>query len=90
MDNLGAHKGSRVRERIKEKDCTLIYLSSYSTVPKPIEEAFFKIKRFLRGLGARVRGASVGAIGRALKAVSAQGAESFLEHCGYRTLTQQL
>ena len=92
MDNLGAHKGSRVRERIAEKDCTLIYLSPSEAPPdlNPIEEAFPKIKRFLREPRARVQGALVEAIGRALEAVSARGAESFLMHCGHRTLTQRL
>jgi transposase len=92
MDNLSAHKGSRVRERIEERGCTLIYLPPSEAPPdlNPIEEAFSKIKRFLREMRARVRGALVEAIGRALEAVSARGAESFLEHCGYRTLTQRL
>jgi transposase len=92
MDNLSAHKESRVQERIEERDCTLIYLPPSEAPPdlNPIEEAFSKIKRFLREMRARVRGALVEAIGRALEAVSARGAESFLEHCGYRTLTQRL
>ena len=53
-------------------------------------EAFSKIKRFLREMRARSRGALVEAIGKALDAVSARDAEGFFEHCGYRTLTQQL
>ena len=42
MDNWGAHKGSRVRERIEERDCTLIYLPPSEAPPdlNPIEEAF--------------------------------------------------
>src|SRR5215208_373984 len=40
----------------------------------PIEEAFSKIERFLRRFGARRRDALVGAIGRALSALSAQDA----------------
>ena len=54
-------------------------------------EVFSKIKRFLREMRARSRGALVEAIiGKALDAVSARDAEGFFEHCGYRTLTQQL
>ena len=90
MDNLGAHKRSRVRERSAETGCTLIYLPPYSPVLKPIEEAFFKIKRLLRKSRTRVRGAWVEAMGRALDAVRAQDAETFFEHCAYRTLTQRL
>jgi transposase len=90
MDNLSAHKGGRVRELIEERDCELIYLPPYSPDLNPIEEAFSKIKRFLREVRARLRGALVDAIGRALDAVSARDAENFFEHCGYRTLTQRL
>ena len=90
MDNLSAHKGGRVRELIEERSCELIYLPPYSPDLNPIEEAFSKIKRFLREMRARSRGALVEAIGKALDAVSARDAEGFFEHCGYRTLTQQL
>jgi transposase len=90
MDNLSAHKGGRVRELIEERDCELIYLPPYSPDLNPIEEAFSKIKRFLREMRAPSPGALVEAIGKALDAVSAREAEGFFEHCGYRTLTQQL
>ncbi len=90
MDNLSAHKGGRVRELIEERSCELIYLPPYSPDFNPIEEAFSKIKRFLREVRARTREALVEAIGRALDAVSARDAEGFFEHCGYRTLPQRL
>jgi transposase len=90
MDNLSAHKGGRVRELIEERVCELICLPPYSPDLNPIEEAFSKIKRFLREVRARTRGALVEAIGRALNAVSARDAEGFFEHCGYRTLMQRL
>ena len=88
IDNLSAHKGGRVRELIEERSCELIYLPPYSPDFNPIEEAFSKIKRFLREVRARTREALVEAIGRALDAVSARDAEGFFEHCSYRTLTQ--
>jgi transposase len=57
MDNLSAHKGERVKELIEGRGCELIYLPSYSPDFNPIEEAFSKIKDFLRkarrGLGRR-------------------------------------
>lgn len=48
MDNLSAHKPKRVRELIEGRDCKLLYLPAYSPDYNPIEEAFSKIKRFLR------------------------------------------
>jgi transposase len=55
MDNLLAHKGSRVRKLIKARGCELLYLPPYSPDLNPIEEAFSKIKALLRRAGARTR-----------------------------------
>jgi len=90
MDNLSAHKGSRVRELIEGRGCELIYLPPYSPDLNPIEEAFAKIKALLRRVEARTREALVEAMGRALSAVSASDARGFFEHRGYRPLAQPL
>jgi transposase len=44
MDNLGAHKPTRVRELIEDRGCQLLYLPAYSPDYNPIEEAFSKVK----------------------------------------------
>lgn len=85
MDNLSAHKGERVRGLIEGRGCELLYLPPYSPDYNPIEEAFSKIKGFLREVGARTREALVEAVGRALDAVSAKDARGFFAHCGYST-----
>jgi len=90
MDNLGAHKPKRVRELIEDKGCQLLYLPAYSPDYNPIEEAFSKVKRLLRKVGARTRGSLVEAIGRALSAISSRDARGFFEHAGYRPLGQLL
>jgi transposase len=84
MDNLGAHKGERVRELIESRGCELLYLPPYSPDLNPIEEGFSKVKGLLRGAGSRTRGALIEAIGRALDTVASQDARGFFEHCGYR------
>jgi transposase len=53
MDNLSSHKGERVRELIEGKGCELIYLPPYSPDFNPIEQAFSKIKSYLREACAR-------------------------------------
>ena len=83
MDNLGAHRGDRVRELIEARGCSLLYLPPYSPDFSPIEEAFSKIKALLRKAKARTREALLEAIGRALNAVSAQDARGWFAHCGY-------
>ncbi len=60
MDNLGAHKGVRVGELIESRGCKLLYLPPYSPDYNPIEEAFSKIKGFLRRVEARARRAGGG------------------------------
>ena len=90
MDNLGAHKGERVRELIQERGCELLYLPPYSPDLNPIEEAFSKVKGLLRRTGARTREALIEAMGQALDAVTAEDARGFFEHRGYRLPAQSL
>src|SRR5215203_5516311 len=90
MDNLGAHKGERVRELIEGRGCKLLYLPPYSPDLNPIEEAFAKLKALLRKAEARTREALLGAMGRALDAVTASDARGFFEHRGYHPLAQPL
>jgi transposase len=90
MDDLCAHKGERVRKLIEDRGCELPYLPPCSPDLNPIEEAFSKVKRLLRGIGPRTREVLVDAIGKALDAVSAKDAKGFFTHCGYGGLEQQL
>jgi transposase len=53
MDNLTAHKGSRVRELVEGRGCELLYLPPYSPDFSPIEEAFSKVKAMLKKACAR-------------------------------------
>jgi transposase len=84
MDNLGAHKGERVRELVEEAGCGLVYLPAYSPDLNPIEEAFAKIKAILRKAEARTREGLVETLGQALLVVTEKKACGFFEHCGYR------
>ena len=90
MDNLSAHKGSRVRELIESRGCELIYLPPYSPDFNPIEEAFAKLKTLLRKAEARSREVLIEAMGQALEALTARDARNFFEHRGYRALGQLL
>jgi transposase len=90
MDNLGAHKGERVRELIEGRGCEVLFLPPYSPDLNPIEEAFSKVKALLRQAGARTREALIEAMGRALDAVTMKDTRGFFEHCGYPLLAQPL
>lgn len=88
MDNLGAHRPKRIRELIEEQGCELLYLPAYSPDYNPIEEAFAKIKSFLRRAAARSKEALIEAMGAALSAVTIADAQGFFEHAGYRPAGQ--
>ena len=90
MDNLSAHKGERVRELIEAKGCELIYLPPYSPDFNPIEQAFSKLKSYLRDACARSQRALMEVIGEALSTISTSDACGFFEHCGYRAVVQSL
>ncbi len=89
LDNLGAHKGERVRKLIEARGAILLFLPAYSPDFSPIEEAFSKVKAFLKKAAARTREALVDAIAEALSAVTPQDAEGWFAHCGYEVGDQR-
>src|SRR5260221_13055392 len=83
LDNLSIHQGRRVRQAIEAKGCHLLFLPAYSPDFSPIEEAFSKLKTFLRRQGARTREALQEAIAQALLLITAQDALDWFAHSGY-------
>ncbi|MEA2515207.1 MAG: hypothetical protein QOJ59_4696, partial [Thermomicrobiales bacterium] len=47
LDNLGVHRGARVRKPVEAAGCRLLFLPAYSPDVDPIELAFAKIKERL-------------------------------------------
>jgi transposase len=83
LDNVSVHKGERVRQAIEARGCQVLFLPTYSPDLTPVEEAFSKLKAWLRRLGARTREALEEAIAEALKQITAQDAHGWFWHCGY-------
>ena len=48
MDNLGSHKAAAIRQMIRAAGARLWYLPPYSPDLNPIEQAFAKIKHWMR------------------------------------------
>src|SRR4029453_5842483 len=48
MDNLGSHKSAAIRQMIRSAGARLWYLPPYSPDLNPIEQAFAKIKHWMR------------------------------------------
>lgn len=83
LDNLSIHLSPRVRQAIESKGCRLLFLPAYSPDFSPIEEAFSKLKTFLRRQGARSREALQNAIAQVLELITASDALGWFTHCGY-------
>ncbi len=88
MDNLQAHKSTKVRKLVESAGASVLFLPPYSPDFSPIEEAFAKIKAILRRIEARTQQTLVEAIGQALDAVSQRDALGWFAHCGYRLSDQ--
>ncbi len=83
MDNLSIHTCEKVRQVLTARGCRLLFLPAYSPDLSPIEEAFSKLKAFLRRVGTRTREALEEAIGQALTTITAHDARGWFGHCGY-------
>jgi transposase len=82
MDNLSTHTGEKIRQAIEARGCQLLFLPSYSPDLSPIEEAFSKLKAFLRQVGARTPETLQEALGQALLTITVQDAHGWFRHCG--------
>lgn len=82
-DNLGAHKAAGVAEAIAATGATLYYLPPYSPDYNPIEQAWSKVKTYLRAVGARTHRRLRGALKRALSQITKRDAVAWFAHCGY-------
>jgi transposase len=84
LDNLNVHKSAAVREAIEARGCHVLFLPSYSPDFTPIEQAFSKLRQFLRRTGARTKDALIEAIGHGLDTITSEDAHNWFAHCGYR------
>ncbi len=90
MDNLSAHKSRRARELVESRGAGLRFLPPYSPDFSPIENAFSKLKGYLRKASARTKEALQAAISEALGTITPQDALGYFRHCGYLSPGQLL
>lgn len=83
MDNLSSHKGRKVRELIEAAGATLLYLPPWSPEHNPIENAFAKLKAFLRKAAERTVDGLWAAIGRAIDLFSPDECMNSFKAAGY-------
>jgi transposase len=87
IDNLPAHKPIAIREAIEKAGATLRFLPPYSPDFNPIEQAFAKLKAFLRAARPRSFDQIVELVAIALELFSPAECLNFVRHCGYRVST---
>ena len=83
MDNLPAHKGQQVRRAIEATGASLRYLPPYSPDFNPIENAFSKLKPFLRKAAARTIDDLWDVIRNALLTFTPQDCANYFAAAGY-------
>jgi transposase len=83
-DNLTVHYSDRARAAIEACGAQLWFLPAYSPDLNPIEEAFSKVKTFLRSVAPRTLDEHSSAIWAALRTVTPQDATGWVAHAGYR------
>jgi transposase len=87
LDNLAAHKQPEVRAAIEQVGAHLRFLPPYSPDFNPIEQAFAKLKAFLRAARPRTFEQVCGLIAAALTLFTADECGNYVRHCGYQCTT---
>ena len=83
LDNLASHKGKAVRRAIREAGAKLFFLPPYSPDLNPIEQAFAKLKHWLRQAQARSIEETLDAIGTILERFTPKECTAYLTNAGY-------
>jgi transposase len=87
LDNLAPHKQPEVRAAIEQAGALLRFLPPYSPDFNPIEQAFAKLKAFLRKARPRTFDEVCRLIAVALGLFTADECANYVRHCGYRLTT---
>lgn len=83
LDNLGSHKGKEVRRAIRRADAKLLFLPPYSPDLNPIEQAFAKLKHWLRRAQARSIEEIYQSLARILERFHPHECAAYLANSGY-------
>ena len=83
MDNLGSHKSPAIRKAIREAGAKLFYLPPYSPDLNPIEQAFAKLKHWLRNAKTRCSETLYRAVADILGAFTSKECANYFQNAGY-------
>lgn len=83
LDNLTAHRASRIEEIVRERGGRVLWSSPYSPDYSPIEKMRSKLKSYLRRVKARTQEELDQAVTEGLKLITASDCEGRFRSCGY-------
>ena len=84
LDNLGAHRASRIEEVAAGCGARVLWLPPYSPDFSPIELMWSKVKAYLKKFKARTQIELEKAIAGALKTITINDCLQWFRHCGYQ------
>jgi len=88
LDNLAVHKQLDVRAAIEAVGAHVRFLPPYSPDFNPIEQAFAKLKAFLRAARPRSFDRVTTLVAEALPLFTTTECGNYVRHCGYRLAVQ--
>jgi transposase len=89
LDNLAVHKQPAVHAAIEAVGAHLRFLPPYSPDFNPIEQAFAKLKAFLRAVRPRTFDQVTRLVAIALELFTPTECANFIRHSGYRVTVQR-
>ena len=84
LDNLGAHRASRIEQIAESCGAKVIWLPPYSPDFSPIEQMWSKLKTYLRKVKARTSEELDRAVAEGLQLITESDCRSWFKHCGYQ------
>ena len=84
LDNLGAHRASRIEEIAAACGAEVLWLPPYSPDFSPIEQMWSKMKSYLRKAKARTNEELDRAIVESLNLITTSDCLGWFRHCGYQ------
>jgi transposase len=86
MDNLGSHKSAALRRIVRAAGARLWYLPPYSPDLNPIEQAFAKIKHWMRSAQKRTSEDTWRHLGRLLATIPPRECNNYFANAGYASV----
>ncbi|MDO5643474.1 MAG: IS630 family transposase [Paracoccus sp. (in: a-proteobacteria)] len=86
MDNPGSHKSQAVRQAIRSAGAHLLFLPPYSPDLNPIEQAFAKLKHWIRNAAPRSRDTLWRTVGTILNRFTSDECANYLKNAGYASV----